>query len=97
VFVLVGFFSNQGKNALGSSQAASCDVYNVFCINDNSVRNSIHLVRIGIENCMVFCTGSEREGCALIPLKCGYSIAQWYGSAKPRGGCSKMAATGTRA
>jgi hypothetical protein len=49
VFVFVGFFSNKGKNALGSSQAASCDVYNVFCINDNSVRNGIHLVRIGIE------------------------------------------------
>jgi hypothetical protein len=64
VFVLVGFFSYQCKYALGCSQAAACDVYNVFCINDNSARNGIHLIRIGIEKflwCFLYryCNGRD--------------------------------------
>jgi hypothetical protein len=49
VFILFEFFAYENQYALGCSQAASCDIYNVFCINDNPVRNSIHLIRIGIE------------------------------------------------
>jgi hypothetical protein len=63
VFILLEFFAYKNYYALGSSQAASCDVYNVFCINDNSVRNGIHLVRIGMGRfAWSFCTGTEKKG-----------------------------------
>jgi hypothetical protein len=63
VFILLEFFAYKNYYALGSSQAASCDVYNVFCVNDNSVRNGIHQnMDWNGKVCLVFCTGTEKKG-----------------------------------